>query len=71
MPLSPNPSTRVTPSDPDPQPQGYDGSSPLPPDGPVAAVGEAAVEADCHAERVGRVSDVCRPTPERVAARRA
>jgi stearoyl-CoA desaturase (delta-9 desaturase) len=37
MPLSPTTSTTVTPSDPAPAPQGYDGTSPFPPDGPVPA----------------------------------
>lgn len=37
MPLSPTTSTTVTPSDPAPAPQGYDGTSPFPPDGPMPA----------------------------------
>ncbi|WP_030942324.1 acyl-CoA desaturase [Streptomyces sp. NRRL S-646] len=37
MPLSPTTPTTVTPSDPAPAPQGYDGASPFPPDGPVPA----------------------------------
>jgi stearoyl-CoA desaturase (delta-9 desaturase) len=37
MPLSPTTSTTVTPSDAAPAPQGYDGASPFPPDGPVPA----------------------------------
>ncbi|WP_328422413.1 hypothetical protein [Streptomyces sp. NBC_00443] len=42
MPLSPSTSTTVTPSDPAPPPQGYDGTSPSPTDGPapVRAGGE-------------------------------
>ncbi|MCL7429280.1 hypothetical protein [Streptomyces sp. YS415] len=35
MPLSPTTSTRLTPSDPAPPPQGYDGTSPFPSDGPA------------------------------------
>lgn len=37
MPLSQSTSTTVTPSDPAPPPQGYDGTSPFPPDGPAPA----------------------------------
>lgn len=37
MPLSPTTPTTVIPSDPAPAPQGYDGTSPFPPDGPVPA----------------------------------
>ncbi|MFF3345111.1 acyl-CoA desaturase [Streptomyces sp. NPDC002779] len=37
MPLSPTTSTRSTPSDPAPPPQGYDGTSPFPSDGPAPA----------------------------------
>ncbi|RPF34632.1 hypothetical protein [Streptomyces sp. TLI_185] len=93
MPLSPNPSKTVTPSGPNPQPQGYDGSSPFPPDGQAPArdggerlyVTVAAVIVVLPFMALGLAgrllwgrlihpADVLparRPTPERVAARRA